>query len=166
MKLEMVSIPGETFWMGSPQDDEEAKVTEQPQNEVKIAPFYLCKYPITQAQWRAVASSPKVTFYINPNPSEFKRATKPVDSISYVDAVEFFYRLSQKTGKLYRLPTEEEWEYACRAGTTTPFNFGENITTDIANYDGDFTYNKEPKNMFRQETREVGYFQVANAFGL
>jgi formylglycine-generating enzyme required for sulfatase activity len=166
VKLEMVSIPGGTFWMGSPQDDKEAEVTEQPQNQVTVAPFYLSKYPVTQAQWRVVASLPKVKFDINPNPSEFKGANKPVDSISYVDALEFCYRLSQKKGKPYRLPTEEEWEYACRAGTNTPFHFGETITTDIANYDGDFTYSKEPKGVERGETTEVGYFQVANAFGL
>ena len=94
----MVSIPGEIFWMGSPQDDEDAKVTERPQNEVKIVPSYLGKYPITQAQWRGVASSPKVKFYINPDPSEFKRATKPVDSISHVDAVEFCYLFPKRQG--------------------------------------------------------------------
>ncbi|GET42714.1 formylglycine-generating enzyme family protein [Microseira wollei] len=163
--LEMVFIPGGTFLMGSPNSESE-DVTEKPQNELTVAPFYLGKYPVTQAQWHAVASLPKVKFDINPEPSKFKGANKPVDSISYVDALEFYFRLTEKTGKPYRLPTEAEWEYACRAGTTTPFHFGETITTEIANYDGDFTYSKEPKGVFRGETTEVGYFQVANAFGL
>lgn len=163
--LEMVSIPGGKFWMGST-NSEGNYPDEKPHQEITVAPFYLGKYPVTQAQWRAVASLPKVKFDINPNPSEFKGENKPVDSISYVDALEFYFRLAEKTGKPYRLPTEEEWEYACRAGTTTPFHFGETITTEIANYDGKFTYSKEPKGINREETTEVGYFQVANAFGL
>jgi formylglycine-generating enzyme required for sulfatase activity len=163
--LEMVSIPGGTFLMGSPKSEGDYP-DEQPLQEITIAPFYLGKYPVTQTQWKAVASLPKVKFDINPEPSKFKGANKPVDSISYVDALEFYFRLTEKTGKPYRLPTEEEWEYASRAGTTTPFHFGETITTEIANYNGKFTYSKEPKGINREETTEVGYFQVANAFGL
>ena len=120
--LEMVSIPGGTFLMGSTNSEGDYP-DEKPLQEITIAPFYLGKYPVTQAQWRAVASLPKVKFDINPNPSEFKGKNKPVDSISYVDALEFYFRLAEKTGKPYRLPIEEEWEYACRAGTTTPFHF-------------------------------------------
>jgi len=163
--LEMVFIPGGKFWMGSTNSEGDYP-DEQPPNEIKIAPFYLGKYPVTQAQWHVVASLPKIKFEINPDPSEFKGANKPVDSISFVDAFEFYSRLAKKTGKPYRLPTESEWEYACRAGTTTPFHFGKTITTEIANYNGNFTYSKEPKGINRQETTEVGYFQVANAFGL
>jgi formylglycine-generating enzyme required for sulfatase activity len=165
VKLEMVSIPGGTFLLGSTNSEGDYP-DEQPQNEITVTPFYLGKYPVTQAQWRVVASLPKIKFDIKPDPSKFKGENKPVDSISYVDALEFCYRLAEKTGKPYRLPTEEEWEYACRAGTTTPFHFGETITTDIANYDGDFTYSQEPTGVFREETTEVGYFQIANVFGL
>jgi formylglycine-generating enzyme required for sulfatase activity len=80
--------------------------------------------------------------------------------------VEFCSRLSRHTKRDYRLPTEAEWEYACRAGTTTPFHFGETITTDLANYDGDYTYGRGIKGVDRNETTPVGSFNAANAFGL
>jgi formylglycine-generating enzyme required for sulfatase activity len=164
--LEIVSIPGGTFLMGSAEDEKGTEPQEQPQNQVTVAPFYLGKYPVTQTQWRVVAAFPKVKYDLLTNPSEFKGENRPIDSISYLDALEFCYRLSQKTGKPYRLPTEAEWEYACRAETTTPFHFGGTITTDFANYNGNFTYGAEPKGKNRQQTTEVGYFQSANAFGL
>jgi formylglycine-generating enzyme required for sulfatase activity len=85
--------------------------------------------------------------------------------VSWDDAIEFCARLSHKTGKPYRLPSEAEWEYACRAGTTTPFHFGETITTDLANYDGNSTYGSGLKGECRQQTTEVGKFPP-NAFGL
>ncbi|MEQ8464777.1 formylglycine-generating enzyme family protein, partial [Coleofasciculus sp. E1-EBD-02] len=85
---------------------------------------------------------------------------------SWYDCVEFCARLSQYTGWNYRLPSEAEWEYACRAGTTTPFHFGETITTDLANYDGKYIYGAGAKGKYREETTPVGSFQVANAFGL
>ena len=101
------------------------------------------------------------------NPSCFKGSNRPVEKVRWYNAVAFCKRLSQKTGKTYRLPSEAEWEYACRAGTTTPFHFGETITTDLANYGGDYTsYGQEPKGVYRKETREVGSFGVANNFGL
>ncbi|MFM6052500.1 MAG: formylglycine-generating enzyme family protein, partial [Sphaerospermopsis kisseleviana] len=79
---------------------------------------------------------------------------------------EFCARLSNYTKRPYRLPSEAEWEYACRAGTTTPFHFGETITTDLANYYGKYTYGNGVKGVYRGETTEVGSFQVANEFGL
>ncbi|KST67700.1 formylglycine-generating enzyme family protein [Mastigocoleus testarum] len=164
--LEMVSIPGGTFIMGSPEKEEGSEIQETPQHEVKVTPFYLGKYPITQAQWRVVTSFPKVKHELKADPSEFKGANRPVDSIDLLEAVEFCNRLSEKTGKIYRLPTEAEWEYACRAGTTTPFHFGETITTDLANYNGNVSYKNESQGIHRRETTEVGYFQVANTFGL
>ncbi|MBE9126180.1 MULTISPECIES: formylglycine-generating enzyme family protein [unclassified Coleofasciculus] len=166
VSLEMASIPGGTFLMGSPEDEEGTEPQEQPRHQVKIVPFYLGKYPINQAQWQLVASYPKVKYDLPPNPSEFKGLNRPVDSISYLDALEFCYRLSQKTGKPYRLPTEAEWEYACRAGATTPFHFGQTITTNLANYDGSFTYGAAPQGNKCEHTTEVAYFQVANTFGL
>ncbi|MEQ8466975.1 formylglycine-generating enzyme family protein, partial [Coleofasciculus sp. E1-EBD-02] len=134
--------------------------------EVNIAPFYLGKYPITQAQWQVVASFPQIRRELKADPSEFKGANRPVESISWLDALEFCNRLSKKTEKNYRLPTEAEWEYACRAGTNTPFHFGETMTTELANYDGKVSYKSEPQGTDRGETTEVGYFKVANAFGL
>jgi formylglycine-generating enzyme required for sulfatase activity len=89
-----------------------------------------------------------------------------VERVTWHDAIEFCARLSKQTGREYRLPSEAEWEYACRAGTTTPFHFGETITTDLANYDGTRTYGSGPNGQYRKQTTEVGSFKVANAFGL
>ena len=89
----------------------------------------------------------------------------PVEQVSWYDAVEFCQRLSQHTGKEYRLPSEAEWEYACRARTTTPFHFGETITTDLANYHGNYTYANEPTGKYREQTTPVGHFPP-NGFGL
>jgi formylglycine-generating enzyme required for sulfatase activity len=123
------------------------------------------KYPVTQAQWKAVAFFPKVNRDLNPDPARFKGANRPVEQVSWHEAVEFCDRLSHRTNRQYRLPSEAEWEYACRAGTTTPFSFGETITTDLANYNGNYTYGAGPKGVYRQETTAVGSFPP-NAFGL
>jgi formylglycine-generating enzyme required for sulfatase activity len=166
IKLEMVAIPGGTFIMGSPETEDKSTNDERPQHEVTIKPFSMGKYPITQAQWQAVAQLPQVNQELKPDPSEFKGANRPVESVSWHDAVEFCARLSNYTKRPYRLPSEAEWEYACRAGTTRPFHFGETITTDLANYDGNKTYGKGTKGVYRKETTEVGSFQVANECGL
>jgi formylglycine-generating enzyme required for sulfatase activity len=100
------------------------------------------------------------------NPSYFKGSNRPVETVRWINAVAFCQKLSQKTEKNYRLSSEAEWEYACRAGTNTPFHFGETITTDLANYNGNYTYGQGPKGVCRKETREVGSFGVANNFGL
>ncbi|MFM6724021.1 MAG: formylglycine-generating enzyme family protein, partial [Dolichospermum sp.] len=86
-------------------------------------------------------------------------------SVSWNDAQEFCARLSRMTNKIYRLPTEAEWEYASRAGTTTPFYCGETISTDLANYNGDYTYGDGSKGQYREQTTDVGSF-LANSFGL
>ncbi|SKB15091.1 conserved hypothetical protein [Planktothrix sp. PCC 11201] len=151
ISLEMVSIPGGTFMMGSPENN-----SEKPIHEVNIAAFSMAKYPITQAQWEAIMGN---------NPSSFKGANRPVDSVTWHEAQEFCQRLSQKTGKTYRLPSEAEWEYACRAKTGSPFHFGETITADLANYDANNTYGNGPKGTYRQQTTDVGSF-TPNAFGL
>jgi len=171
--LDLVQIPGGTFRMGSPSG--EGDNDEKPQHEVRISPFLLGKYPVTQAQWRVVAGFPKVKQDLNADPSRFKGTNRPVEQVSWDDAVEFCQRLSKKTGREYRLPSEAEWEYACRAGTTTPFHFGETVTTDLANYRGtdwEFdgktypgSYGQGPKGEYRQQTTEVGLFP-ANGFGL
>ncbi|MCG8364708.1 MAG: formylglycine-generating enzyme family protein [Pseudanabaenales cyanobacterium] len=161
VSLEMVAIPGGSFQMGS----QESK-SEQPQHLVTIQPFFMGKYPVTQAQWRAVATLPKINVELKSHPSMFKGLNRPVEQVSWYDAVEFCARLSKQTGRLYCLPSEAEWEYACRAGTTTPFQFGPTITTELANYNGDYTYGKGPKGVYRKKTTEVGEFKAANAFGL
>jgi formylglycine-generating enzyme required for sulfatase activity len=88
-----------------------------------------------------------------------------VEQVNWHEAVEFCARLSQKTGREYRLPTEAEWEYACRAGTTTPFHFGPTLTTNLANYDGNYVYGSGPKGVYREQTTDVGSFPP-NAFGI
>ncbi len=164
--LEMVSIPEGSFLMGSPEGEPEQLESEGPQHEVNINLFFIGKYPVTQAQWRAVAALPQVSRKLKPNPSRFQGDDRPVEQISWLDAVEFCDRLSEHTNRPYRLPSEAEWEYACRAGTTTPFHFGETITTDLANYDGNYAYGAGSEGTYRQETTPVGSFGVANAFGL
>ncbi|MFM6603662.1 MAG: formylglycine-generating enzyme family protein, partial [Dolichospermum sp.] len=165
LELEMIAIPGGTFVMGSLEGEEESRSEEKPQHQVTIKPFLMGEYPITQAQWRAVAELPQVNQKLQPNPSRFKRANRPVEQVSWHDAIEFCARLSNHTKKPYRLPSEAQWEYACRAGTTTPFHFGETITTDLANYCGDYAYGRGQKGAYREETTEVGNFPP-NAFGL
>ncbi|ARV60871.1 serine/threonine protein kinase [Nostocales cyanobacterium HT-58-2] len=162
--LEMVAIPGGTFMMGS--QDNEGDADERPRHEVTIKPFFMGKFPITQAQWKMVAALPKVKQSLNPYPSKFKGANRPVENVSWHEAVEFCARLFAKTGRQYRLPSEAEWEYACRAGTTTSFHFGETISTELANCGESETHSSEQKAKYRKETTPVGSFQVANAFGL
>ncbi|HLP90287.1 MAG TPA: formylglycine-generating enzyme family protein [Nostocaceae cyanobacterium] len=174
VELEMVLIPGGSFIMGAPEKEEGSLHTERPQHKVSIQRFLMGKYPITQAQWQAVAKLPQVNKELNPKPSFFKGAKRPVESVSWYDAVEFCLRISNHTNRPYRLPSEAEWEYACRAGTTTPFHFGETITTDLANYKGIDTnsfkwsgsYGNRPEGTYREKTTEVGFFKVANEFGL
>ncbi len=173
INLEMVAIPGGTFLMGSPEG--EGYDDEKPQHLVTVEPFFIGKYPVTQAQWRAVAALPRVDRDLKPDPSHFKGDNRPVESISWFDTVEFCARLSKVTGKDYRLPSEAEWEYACRGGTTTPFHFGETITTELANYRGTDqkigetlykgSYGEGPLGIYRSETTPVGVFP-ANAFCL
>jgi formylglycine-generating enzyme required for sulfatase activity len=164
--LEMVSIPGGTFIMGSPPKELEHQKNESPQHSVTVQPFFMGKYPITQAQWRFVAQLRPVNKELKPDPSNFKGDNRPVEQVSWKDAVEFCLRLSQYTGRTYSLPSEAQWEYACRAGTTTPFHFGETITTDLANYDGNYAYGQGSEGVYREETTAVGSFGVANNFGL
>jgi formylglycine-generating enzyme required for sulfatase activity len=123
------------------------------------------KFPVTQEQWKQVATLPKQQRNLTYDPANFKGAKRPVEKVSWDDAQEFCARLSKATGKTYRLPSEAEWEYACRAGTTTPFYFGETITPDLAKYNGNRTYGKGLKGTYREQTVDVGSFPP-NAFGL
>jgi len=163
--LEMVVIPDGTFVMGSPINESKSLETEKPQHSVRIKPFFMGKFPVTQAEWRTVAGFPKVKIDLNPDPSKFKGANLPVELVSWYEAIEFCARLSQKTGRQYRLPSEAEWEYACRAGTTTAFHCGGTISPDLANYNGNQTYAFSRKGIYREQTTEVGTFSP-NAFGL
>ncbi|MEA5536835.1 formylglycine-generating enzyme family protein [Crocosphaera sp. XPORK-15E] len=204
--LELMDIPGGTFIMGTDDEEIERLVKkfdweyfrrEKPQHPVTIQPFYMGRYPITQGQWKAIAERTDllVNIDLDPNPSNFKddppqpllekgekaktRWDRPVEQVNWYQAKEFCDRLSRLTKQEYRLPTEAEWEYACRAVNSErptvaewnekynqPFHFGETITGELANYNASNTYASEPKGEYRQQTTPVGYFKVANAFGL
>uniref|UniRef100_B8HMW0 Sulfatase-modifying factor enzyme-like domain-containing protein n=1 Tax=Cyanothece sp. (strain PCC 7425 / ATCC 29141) TaxID=395961 RepID=B8HMW0_CYAP4 len=163
--LDMVLIPGGSFQMGSHDTELDHQDAESPQHLVTVPTFFMGRYPVIQAQWREIARLEKVKRQFERNPFSFRGNQRPVEQISWNEAVEFCDRLSKKTGRTYRLPTEAEWEYACRAGTTTPFHFGETITTELANYDGNVVYGNGLKGEYRQQTTDVGIFP-ANAFGL
>ena len=163
--LEMVAVPAGAFWMGSPDREVDRKEREGPQHRVTVSEFYLGKFPVTQAQWMEVAGLPKVEVDLKPQPSYFLGLDRPVETINWFEAVEFCARLSRQTRRVYRLPSEAEWEYACRARTVTPFSFGETISTDLANYDGNYVYGNGSKGKYRGETTSVGIFK-ANDFGL
>ncbi|MCH2050480.1 MAG: bifunctional serine/threonine-protein kinase/formylglycine-generating enzyme family protein [Trichodesmium sp. ALOHA_ZT_67] len=156
VSLEMVKIPGGRFLMGSPDTEAKRDSDEGPQHHVDVPEFWMGKYVVTQQQWQAIMGN---------DPSHFKGKNRPVECVSWNNATEFCQKLSKKTGRDYRLPSEAEWEYACRAGTTTPFYFGETITGELANYRASETYADEPKGEYREQTTPVGEFPP-NAFGL
>jgi formylglycine-generating enzyme required for sulfatase activity len=163
--LEMVAIPSGKFMMGSPVSERGGYVNERPQHQVTVQPFFIGKYPVTQSCWRVIANTSQIERKLKPEPSIFKGDNLPVERVSWEDAIEFCQRLSRETGRDYRLPTEAEWEYACRARTTTPFYFGKTIAGKLANYFTDKTYLKERRIKTRSETTPVGIFPQ-NQFGL
>jgi formylglycine-generating enzyme required for sulfatase activity len=165
LNLEMVAVPSGTFLMGSLESEHQRYPDESPQHEVTVQPFFIGRYAVTQAQWRVVAGLPQVERELNSDPSGFKGDDRPVEQVSWLDVVEFCARLSVATGRDYRLPSEAEWEYACRAGTVTPFYFGETIAGKVANYDSSETYRDERKTRQRSTTTPVGSFPP-NQFGL
>jgi formylglycine-generating enzyme required for sulfatase activity len=166
VKLTLMLIPAGEFVMGAPADEPDSLNYERPQHLVQVPQFLLGRYPVTQAQWRVVAGYEQgSSIELNPDPSKFKGDNHPVESVSWEDAQEFCRRLSAKTGKKYRLPSEAEWEYACRAGTVTPFHFGATISSELANYRGSETYNNGPEGEYRGKTTDVGVFP-ANDWGL
>jgi formylglycine-generating enzyme required for sulfatase activity len=156
--MEFVLVPAGEFMMGSPESEAGRSSFEGPRHLVRITkPFYLSKYEVTQAQWKAVMGH---------NPSKFKGDDLPVEQVSWTDCTEFVRKLNKTVkGLEFRLPSEAQWEYACRAGTTGPFHFGPSITSDQANYDGGYPYGASPKGVFRGKTVRVGSFP-ANPFGL
>ena len=176
VSLEMVSIPSGSFIMGASEEEGDSMSRERPQHLVKVPAFFMGKYPITQAQYEAVMGE---------NPSYFKdkpdSPSRPVETVSWEDAQEFCKKLSELTKREYHLPSEAQWEYACRAMPSPPaplplgeggkkiyppFHFGETISTELANYNGNSTYGIGEKGEYRKETTPVGHFKVANEFGL
>jgi eukaryotic-like serine/threonine-protein kinase len=155
--LTMVKIPAGKFMMGSLDQEEGREVHEQPQHLVKIPEFYLGQTQITQAQWGAIFQDKSMIFG--------KNSQLPIDSINWFDAIAFCQRLSQKTGHKYRLPSESEWEYACRARTTTPFAHGDTIVPAIVNHNGEYPYANAPRGGCLEKTTPVGTFPP-NQFGL
>jgi formylglycine-generating enzyme required for sulfatase activity len=158
IELVMLPIPAGGFQMGSDSGDND----EKPIHEVYIPGFYLAETPITQAQYQAIMGA---------NPSHFQDGdwqNRPVENVSWDDAVTFCKKLGEQTGKPFRLPTEAEWEYACRAGTTTHFSFGETIVPSQVNYNGNYPYEKSaPKGEYRNETVEVKFGEFSpNDWGL
>jgi formylglycine-generating enzyme required for sulfatase activity len=154
LDLEMIALPGGMFRMGTL--GKQGYDDERPVHQVTVAPFLMSKYLITQAQWRVIMGTPH---------GRFSGDRLPVERVSWHDAVRFCERLSKRTQRTYRLPSETQWEYACRAGTSTPFCFGETLTTEVANYNGEFVYRAEPKGVYRHTTTPVDQFPP-NAFGL
>ncbi|NEN94232.1 MAG: formylglycine-generating enzyme family protein [Moorea sp. SIO3I7] len=173
----MVAIPGGTFTMGSPESEKNSYDYERPQHNVTLQAFFMGKYPVTQAQWNAIAlmTDLKVERDLDPDPSSFKGDNRPVETVNWYEAVEFCDRLSQLTGREYRLPSEAEWEYACRGvreplkldtgKSYPPFYFGETITGKLANYDVSRPYRDEPPGERSKGTTPVGEFPP-NPFGL
>lgn len=169
-RVEMVLIPAGTFLMGSTEAEAQTALkeavrhaptyiewydSEYPQHRVTMQSFYMSKYEITQAQWQAVMGN---------NPSRSKGQNLPVDKVTWHDATEFCRRLSQMTGQEYRLPTEAEWEYACRAGTMTPYAFGATLSSSQANFDPNWG-DGPPEGVARNRPMPVGSFKP-NAFGV
>jgi formylglycine-generating enzyme required for sulfatase activity len=166
VEMEMALIMGGSFEMGSPKDEENHENNKK-QHTVTIPTFFMGRTPVTQAQWRSVSKLPKIRTDLKPDPSNFKgNGNYPVEQVSWDESVEFCLRLSNKTGREYRLPSEAEWEYACRAGTTTPFHFGETIDAGLANYNGTATvYGKGVEGPYRKKTTPVREFPP-NPWGL
>jgi formylglycine-generating enzyme required for sulfatase activity len=164
--IDMVNIPAGKFQMGSPDAEAGRFVDEGPLHEVDIPSFFLSRHEVTQAQWRAVAQLPKVKIDLPESPSRFAGDDRPVENVTWEQAMEFCTRLARKAHREFRLPSESEWEYAARAGTTTPFAFGETISPAVANYDAKVAYGSGPAAAGRGETVPAGSLGLANGFGL
>jgi formylglycine-generating enzyme required for sulfatase activity len=188
LTLTLIEIPAGSFLMGSPPEEPERSDDEGPQHEVMLESFFISQTLITQAQWREVAGWQPLPAErwgrdLNPDPSHFQNRegqavgevhsfeaeantdNRPVEKVSWLDAMEFCNRLSQRTGRTYTLPSEAQWEYACRAETATPFHFGDTIVPELANYNGNYAYGNGPTGINREQTTTVGLFP-ANVWGL
>lgn len=180
--LELVAVEGGAFEMGASNAEALAArrelqhaaaatalrwiLEEQPRRLVTVAAFRIAVAPVTQGQWAAVASLPKAQIDLDPQPSSFQGADHPVERVSWYDATEFCERLSAATGRTVRLPTEAEWEYACRAGAGSPFAFGETLTPELATYQCSEKFASGPRAASPEQTTAVGSHGVSNAFGL
>jgi formylglycine-generating enzyme required for sulfatase activity len=164
--FEMVQIPSGKFLMGSPETEYGRRPDEDPQHEVAVPSFFMSKFEVTQAQWRTVASLAQVKTRLEPWPSARRGDKRPVECITWYEAIEFCERLSRETGREYRLPSEAEWEYACRGGLPTAFCYGENISSDLVNHDGTEPYLNGPQGIRAETTIPVGSSLYANGFGL
>jgi formylglycine-generating enzyme required for sulfatase activity len=176
LSLRMMMIPGGSFMMGSPETELNSYDDERPQHLVTVPDFAIGQLAVTQAQWRTIAELPKVKRRLTPSPSYYSGEDRSVEWVNWEEAIEFCDRLTRLTRKPYRLPSEAEWEYACRSGSTTPFYCGQTITTDLANYrgmdddrgeQGVFlgNYGDGPKGKYRGQTIVANEFSP-NAFGL
>ena len=154
--LELVRVPAGCFEMGSPVGEAGRWDAEGPQHTVTVAGVLLGRAPVTQAQWRAAAQLPPVDRALDPSPSQFEGDRLPVENVSWHDAVEFCRRLSQSSGRDFRLPSEAEWEHACRAGTRSAFHCGDVLGDEAANF--------WSANPLGHTTPVASY--PANAFGL
>lgn len=137
---------------------------ETPQHPVTVNGFWMGKFLVTQAQWREIANLPLIYYELQPDPAYYQGSDRPVEQVSWFEAIEFCERLAVRTGRSYRLPSEAEWEYACRAGSSTPFHFGDVLDRSVANYNSQARGSKIQK--FGKQTTPVGSFEIANAFGL
>ncbi len=156
-----VQIRGGEFTMGSP-EGEVGHLNDQIRHQVKVSDFYMSKYELTVGEFRKFVEATRHSADLR---SLSGAENHPVVYVTWNDAVAYCEWLSSNSGKKYRLPTEAEWEYACRAGTTTSFNTGSNLTTDQANYDGNYPYGGNAKGVYRQTTVPVDSF-APNALGL
>ncbi len=155
--MDLIGIPGGKYLMGSPDEEPERSTEESPQHSVAVRPFLMGKYPVTQKQWERVMKK---------NPARFTgNSENPVEKVSWFECWEFCEKLSEKIGREFRLPTEAEWEYACRGKTKTPFHFGNTISSELANYNGEYPYNSGKEGEYRSKTTKVGSFPP-NCFGL
>jgi formylglycine-generating enzyme required for sulfatase activity len=163
---EMIVVPTGAFLMGSPERERGRKPNEGPQHRVMLKhAFAVAKFEVTFAEWAACVAGGGCRDNPLPNDEGWGRSKHPVIHVSWDDATSYAAWLSKHTGKPYRLLTEAEWEYAARAGTQTPFVTGATISTERANFDGNFTYGNAPKGAYVGKTVEVGSYR-ANAFGL
>ena len=159
--LEMVYVKGGTFTMGSP-ESEVGRSYKETQHQVTVSDFFMGKYEVTFEQYDIFCTA---TGRANSEDETWGRGKRPVINVNWEDATAYCEWLSQQTGKTYRLPTEAEWEYTCRAGTISPFNTGNNLTTSQENYNGNYPYNNNANGEYRQKTMPVGSFSP-NAWGL